>query len=390
MRNSPLPIPPHFTMTSKLAIRALLLTAFAIPQFSSAHETHGNHDGDVGQDRPKFEQAPLDSNRYVVGNERALFLWNSDWLQLPEGREWFGSTHGCMVTDSKDNVYISADAGAAVQVFSKDGKYVRSFGEDWGAGVHGLSIVQEVTEELTAIGAIVNVETEYLYIAQTSTQRVFKTTLDGKLVLELDFPSASGKYENPASYKPTSVAVAPDGTMFVADGYGLSWIHIYGKDGMYRSSFGGPGDAPSNLRTPHGLWLDTHGETPTLLVADRENHRIARFALDGTFVEGTDSKSGLLRRPCHIQFHGDLAIVADLAGRVTLLDENLKLITQLGDNPDPSQHAQFNLTPDKWKSGAFIAPHCARFDSQGNILVMDWNIAGRITRLEPLTRLASK
>jgi len=377
-------------MLSKSIFRVAILAAPVLPQFATAHDTHGDHGAIPGQDRPKFEHAPIDNKRYVVGNDRALFLWNSEWLQLPGDREWFGSTHGCMVTDAKDNAYISADAGDAIQVFAKDGTFLRSFGADWGAGVHGLSIAVEITGELTAPETMSNVATEYLYIAQTSTQRVFKTTLDGKIVQELEFPTASGHYENPASYKPTSVSVAPDGTMFVADGYGLSWIHIYDKAGTYQSSFGGPGDGPGNLRTPHGLWMDSHGETPTLLVADRENHRIARFALDGTFIEGTDSTTGMLRRPCHIQFHGDLAIVADLAGRITLLDKDLGLVAQLGDNPDPAQHAQFNLTPDKWRNGAFIAPHCARFDSQGNILVMDWNVAGRITRLEPLSRIVSK
>ncbi len=370
--------------SSKARFPSVLIVALSLSSFAIIHDpVHGDHATGLGQDHNAFEHAAHDSNRYVLGNEKALFLWNSDWIQLPKEREWFGSTHGCMVTDAADNVYISADAGDAVQVYSRDGVFVRSFGKDWGAGVHGLSIVQEAATTSRPAA-------EYLYIAQTSTQRVFKTTLLGELVMELEFPTASGKYDNRASYKPTSIAVAPDGNMFVADGYGLSWIHRYNGAGKYMDSFGGPGDGPENLRTPHGLWMDSHGETPTLLVADRENHRIARFALDGSYLGGTDADSGLLRRPCHIQFHNDLAIVADLAGRVTLLDENLNLVAQLGDNPDTSQHANFNVTPDQWRNGTFMAPHCARFDKDGNILVMDWNIAGRITRLERLTLLTSK
>ena len=374
-------------------IQGLCAASFALVGICAAHEVAhdaGERDTDQG---PHFEGAKSDGKVYITGGAKTPYLWESDWLKLPDQRQWLGSTHGCIVTDAQDNVFLSADTGDAIQVFDKHGNFVRSFGADWGAGVHGLSIVTETENVITeSEGMTENAEVlvESLFIAQTSKQRVFKTTLSGEVLLELEFPAASSKYENRSSYKPTSVAVAPDGRLYVADGYGLSWVHIFSADGIYLSSFGGPGEGPEHLRTPHGLWLDTHGDTPTLLVSDRENHRIARFSLDGKYLGGTDPESGLLRRPCHLQFAGDVAVVADLAGRVTLLDEKLELITHLGDNPDKSQHANFGVTPDKWRDGAFLAPHCARIDSVGNLLVMDWNIAGRITRLVPLSRIADK
>ena len=371
----------------KSVLQGLFVAPFVVVGICAAHEV-GHESGPVHtDDGPNFERAKSDGKVYITGGAKTPYLWESDWLKLPGQRKWLGSTHGCIVTDAMDNVYLSADTGDAIQVFDKDGNFVRSFGGDWGAGVHGLSIVTEPVEGLTEK---TEEPVESLYIAHTAQQRVFKTTLMGELIMELEFPAASGKYENRSSYKPTSVAAAPDGRLFVADGYGLSWIHIYSADGIYLSSFGGPGEGPENLRTPHGLWLDTHGDAPTLLVSDRENHRIARFSLDGKFLNGTDPESGLLRRPCHLQFAGDVAVVADLAGRVTLLNEKLELITHLGDNPDKSQHANFGVTPDKWRDGAFLAPHCARIDSAGNLLVMDWNIAGRVTRLVPLSRIADE
>ncbi|MFT4709419.1 MAG: hypothetical protein ACI9D0_001744 [Bacteroidia bacterium] len=378
------------SVSIKPLIQGLCLASFTLAGICAAHEVaHDSAEGHT-DDGPHFERAKSDGKVIITGGAKTPYLWESDWLKLPEQREWLGSTHGCIVTDAKDNVFLSADSGDAIQVFDKHGNFVRSFGADWGAGVHGLSIVTEAKEVITESEGMtenVGVLVEALFVAHTAKQRVFKTTLTGEVLLELEFPTASGKYENRASYKPTSVAVAPDGRLFVADGYGLSWIHIYSADGIYLSSFGGPGEGPENLRTPHGLWLDTHGETPTLLVSDRENHRIARFSLDGKFLGGTDPESGLLRRPCHLQFAGDVAVVADLAGRVTLLNEKLELITHLGDNPDATQHANFGVTPDKWRDGAFLAPHCARIDSAGNLLVMDWNVAGRITRLVPLFRI---
>jgi hypothetical protein len=373
-------------VSKKAILSSLSLATLSIASIlHGSHDTAGAHDA-AGQEPGHFERAAQDGKRYITGNAKATYLWESDWLQLPDGREWLGSTHGCMVTDAAGLVYISADSGDAVQVFDADGKFVRSFGGEWGAGVHGLSIVTERSPALEIQGEVIEGDVQYLYISHTAKQRVFKATLKGEIVLELEFPTASGKYDDPGRYKPTSVCAAPDGRLYVADGYGLSWIHSYDSEGHYTGSFGGPGDGPENLRTPHGLWMDTHGDVPTILVADRENHRIARFSLEGEFIGGTDPKSGLLRRPCHLQFAGDVAVVADLAGRVTLLDEKLELITHLGDNPDTSQHSNFGVTPDKWRDGAFLAPHCARIDKDGNILVMDWNVAGRITRLVPLFR----
>ena len=364
---------------------------------------HANHEGTHPAGTPQdatWERPPVPAEPLILGEGDLRFRWNSEWLQLPEGREWLGATHGCIVVDANDRVYLSADTGDAVLVFAPDGTLERSFGEDWGAGVHGLTIVSESVDVTQApymaasadTDPTKRVEVEFLYVAHTAKQEVLKTTLEGEVLLRIGIPTDSGKYDDPNRYRPTSVAVDHDGNIIVADGYGLSWVHRFTADGKYLDSFGGPGDGFANLRTPHGLWLDDHAYrrsvfTPpeaTLLVSDRENHRIARYSLTGEYLGSSDAKSGMLRRPCHLQFTNGLAAVADLAGRVTLLDTDLNVVAQLGDNPDTSQHANFGVPPQAWPQGAFTAPHCARFDSQGDLYVMDWNVAGRVTKLERL------
>jgi len=371
-------------MRIPLAITLIALFAFA-PTAQPAI-----HDGVHAQGEPAdWKRAEAPSQPVYVGTGEHRYLWDSSWVQLPEGQKWLGATHGCITVDKRGRVYASADTGDAVLVFAPDGSLERSFGKNWGPGLHGITLVTESVAVETKPGHFEQVETEFLWLAHTARQEVLKTTLTGEVLKRIGIPTESGKYADPSRYKPTSVAVAPDGSLFVADGYGLSWIHRYDKAGKYLGSFGGPGDEPKNLRTPHGLWMDVPNRfskaVPSLLVADRENHRLARFSLSGEFIEQTDPESGLFRRPCHIQFNneGTLGIVADLAGRITLVDKNLKLIAQLGDNPNEAQRANFSVPPSDWKDGAFTAPHCARFDVQGNIYVMDWNIAGRITKLMP-------
>src|SRR5262249_48172017 len=152
-------------------------------------------------------------------------------------------------------------------------------------------------------------------------------------------------------------------------------------------SFGGPGSEPGKLSTPHGLLLDTRVNPPVLLVADRENGRLQTFDLDGNHL---GIVQGMLRRPCNMCIRGTDLVVADLAGRVTILDAKNELVEQLGDNPDEKLRAQNGVPRERWQDGLFLAPHCAHWDDKGDLYVMDWNATGRITKLRHVAGPAVK
>ena len=77
---------------------------------------------------------------------------------------------------------------------------------------------------------------------------------------------------------PASVAIAPSGEVFVADGYANCRVHRFSAEGEHLASWGAPGDGPGQFHLPHGIWVDRHGR---LLVADRENDRVQMFTQDG-------------------------------------------------------------------------------------------------------------
>ena len=376
---------------TRTILPVLLITSLVAPLAFAWHDGPGHGQEPV---QPDWKRMPAPETPLIVGEGEHTFQWDAHWMQLPEGRDWLGSTHGCIALDRKGRLYMSAETGPAILVYGEDGVLQESFGQDWGGGVHGLSVVTH--KKVDKSNGVVDTSTwkaedprwqdhgQTLWIAHTSRNLVMHLTLKGEVLRSIGWPQASGKYESKDQYKPTSVAVGPGGQLFIADGYGKSWVHIYSADGEYQTSFGGPGDEPKNLSTPHGLWMDYSTKPATLLVADRENHRLARFDLQGEFLSGTDPESGLLRRPCHVQFRGDLGVVADLAGRVTLLDSDLKLVAHLGDNPKTGERANYNVAPQDWREGVFCAPHCAGFDQSGNLYVMDWNVAGRVTRLSAM------
>jgi hypothetical protein len=204
-------------------------------------------------------------------------------------------------------------------------------------------------------------------------------------VWTLGYPSDSEKYKLPIlqgniPYRPTNVAIAPNGDVYVGDGYGSNFVNQYDKNAKFIRTFGGTGKEPGKLLQPHGLMLDERISPVTLLVADRGNNRIQRFSLDGNhveFVEGT-----LL--PCHFHARGSDVVVPDLQGRVTLLDKANKVIEHLGDAKAASLRELLPLRTKprtEFTAGKFVCPHGAIFDHAGNIFVVEWVEVGRVTKL---------
>lgn len=292
-----------------------------------------------------------------------------DWGDLP-ARIRYGNTHG-VCEDSQGRIYIkhtvhaTSDSDDAIVVFDPDGRFITSWGAEFKGGAHGLHINTEGGEE-------------FLYLCDPNRHLVVKTTLDGEDVWRLGVPDASGLYNNEGEYRPTNLAVAPNGDIYIGDGYGKSWIHHYNAKAEYLRSFGGPGNQLGQVSCPHGIMVDTRGEHPELIVADRSNRRIHRFGLDGRVLGVVTDE---LRLPCHFHTRGTDLLVPDLEARVTILDKDNTLITHLGDGTDYSLRGEAR---DRFIPGRFIAPHGAIFDHAGNIFVVEWVEVGRVTKLRKL------
>jgi hypothetical protein len=299
-----------------------------------------------------------------LGEGRHTYEWVKGFCQDPGGAS-IGNTHGSIAFDSTGRMYFTTDTERAIIVLDKDGNYETAIAKEFAGGIHSLLVRREG-------------DSEFLYFTHHSQGVAVKMSLTGEVIWKIGFPAESGKYQSPGEYHPTSLAIASTGDIYIADGYGLSWIHQYDKDRKYVRSFGGYGEGDENMRTCHGLWIDSRSGTELLLVADRENNRLQLFGLDGKHIRVVKAD---VRRPCGFGQFGDDIAVADLAGRVTVLDKDFAVLTHLGDQPDPNKRAQNGVPPDQWKIGEFVSPHGCCFDRAGNLYVMDWVSAGRITKL---------
>ncbi len=346
-----------------MKFRGTLLAAtvtLAVAATSSFLPAHPNHPANA----PKESRSVTETVR--TGTDACSYETVANWCKIPDGRDSLGPTHGAIVVDKAGHIYCSMDSGDfGIVVYRPDGTVLREVGRGL-AGIHGMCLREEG-------------DGEFIYAAHLRDAQVLKLTLDGQIVWAMKGPPGeSGKYDDPQSYKPTAVAVGPGGEIFVADGYGMNWIHRFDKDRKYLGSFGSRGTEDGRFQTCHGLALDTRGERPLLLVCDRENRRLQHYDLEGNFVATVTEN---LRRPCSLAFFGDRVAVAELEGRVTILDASNRPIAHLGDNPDQKQWANYGVPSDQWQSGVFTAPHGVAFDGDGNLLVMDWNATGRISRL---------
>ncbi len=287
------------------------------------------------------------------------------WGLRPNGKSALGATHGGVVVDKAGNVYTSANKG--VVVFSPDGKVIRSYEGKEYSNMHDVEIREEEGGE-------------FIYAARNNDAEGIKFNAHtGEIVLKLPLPKESGLGD--IKFNPTAITVAPNGDIFLSNGYATNHIFKFDKTGKYLMHFGEYGNEMKQFNTAHGMTLDTRYDPPRLLICDR-NHkpkgRLLHYDLDGNFIEEVITGLGM---PTSVSIQGDYVSVPDLHGRVVILDKTNTIMAVLGHNPDPKQGKNFNVPQDQWIEGVFSGTHGSHWDADGNLYVQDWNVSGRIMKL---------
>lgn len=286
------------------------------------------------------------------------------WGLDADGKSVLGPTHGGVVIDKAGSIYTSAQLG--VFVFSPDGQVIRRFLGDEYSNIHDMEIREEDGGE-------------FIYGARNNNAEGIKFHSEtGAIVLKLGFPAESGLELK--KFNPTAITVAPNGDIFLSDGYASNYIFKFDKTGKYLMHFGSKGNDLKQFNTAHGMTLDTRYDPPRLLICDRNHEpkgRLLHYDLDGNFIEEVITGLGM---PTSAAVQGDYVSVPDLHGRLVILDKSNTIMAVLGHNPDPKTRVNFNVPQDQWIEGILSGTHGSYWDKDGNLYVQDWNVSGRIMK----------
>ncbi|MEE2639944.1 MAG: 6-bladed beta-propeller [Planctomycetota bacterium] len=300
-----------------------------------------------------------------MGSGSMTFDTVPGWGLRPDGSSALGPTHGGVVVDREGNVYTSANKGLVI--FTPGGKVIREFlGKDY-SNMHDIEIREEDGKE-------------YIYAARNNNGEGIKfEAKTGKIVLRLTYPEESKLGKIPM--RPTAITVAPNGDIFLSNGYASNHIFKYDRTGKYLMHFGEKGNGLKQFNTAHGMTLDTRYDPPRLLICDRNHQpkgRLLHYSLEGDYIAEVITGLGM---PTSVAIQGDFVSVPDLHGRVVILDKSNTIMAVLGHNPDPGKGRSFGIKQADWIEGIFSGTHGSYWDKTGNLYVQDWNVSGRIMKL---------
>jgi hypothetical protein len=336
-----------------------------------------------------------------------------DWPKLPPGRpepsrlqRRIGYMHGDVAVSSKGEVYVSvqnmwyvnlylngrqvnADMGlgpeyldpyAGLQVYAPDGTYLRNV-PNAPTDLHGFIINKEAGGEFIygVRVAATNAPPDQTK-ADWYNQAVVKMTLDGKMLMTIPATAFPDKYkitrDGNLFMRISGMAVAPNGDLYVTDGYSSDYIHRFDKNGKYITTFGGKKE-PYNFNTLHKLAFDTRFDPVRIIAVDRANNRVVHLSLDGELL-GVIADHMML--PAAVAIWGDYAGIAELGGQVTVLDKQGRAAAIFGTNTIADEKGNRTVEPSKWRPGIVTAPHGIAFNEHGDIFVSELNTFGRVHR----------
>ncbi|MDN3546981.1 twin-arginine translocation signal domain-containing protein [Mucilaginibacter aquaedulcis] len=319
---------------------------------------------------------------HTIGQGGYTYKADKGWAKISVNSNPLANCHE-MVQDSKGRLIMLGDhTHNNILIFDKSGKLLDYWGTSLPGG-HGLSISKEGGEDfllLTDCGwASDRTGANYGQSGQ-----VLKTTLDGKLIFAIGHPRTIGIYKDDEPFKPTETAVAPNGDIYVADGYGSDYIIQYNSKGQYIRHFGGHHNTNKdhNLVNAHGITVDTRDKNnPTLICTSREENCFKIFTLDGKFIKRIDMPGMYVCRAVinDQNIYAGVCWSKDAAGKrfdysgfVTILDADNKVISNPGGAAPVYKNGVLQQTLQA-TNPVFQHGHDVCVDEDKNVYVCQWN-----------------
>jgi hypothetical protein len=185
--------------------------------------------------------------------------------QAPPQDGWALGMVSWIAADRNGLIYLlqRGDKADPIVVLDQTGKVVRSWGKGMFTTPHAIRIDPQGN----------------VWTTDAASSMVYKFSPEGRTLLEIEVggqPTPCGNF-----CSTTDVAFAPDGHLFIADGYRNARVLEYSPEGKKLREWGSAGTGPGQFRLPHSIQVDAAG---IVYVADRENGRIQRFDRAGKWL----------------------------------------------------------------------------------------------------------
>ncbi|RFM30940.1 NHL repeat-containing protein [Chitinophaga silvisoli] len=298
----------------------------------------------------------------VYGHNHVQYTLDTAWSKCNPQQYPVNDCHE-MVQDKKGRIFLlTNETKNNILIYDTKGQLLNSWGHAF-PGAHGLTIHDENG-------------TEFLYITDTVKHQVYKTTLSGEILLKIDAPMDSKLYSQAEKFVPTETTIAPNGDIFIADGYGEQYILHYDSKGHLLNYFGGRGSGDEHLDNAHGILIDPRRNDGSLLVTDRTRNCFKRFSQDGKLLDIIHLPGACVCRPV---VQGEFLYAAVLrspdmdkegSGFVTILDKDNKVVSNIGGSEPVYQDGQLQAMYQTDK--IFFHPHDVCVDRDHNLYVAQW------------------
>ena len=238
-------------------------------------------------------------------------------------------------------------AGPTVSVIDgRTGKLLATWGTNQFIMPHGLTLDAE----------------DNVWITDVGRQQVFKFSPDGsRLLLTLGERGVAGADQTHFNL-PSDVAVLPDGSCYVSDGYRNTRVVKFTAAGRYDFEFGGKGAGPGQFNLPHGVAVDARGR---VIVCDRTNARLQVFDAKGQFL--AEWNGPLIGRPYGVSVSAEGHIFAIDGGDGPLKRGDRPRAVELdGDGRVLDRFGSYGKGP-----GQFLLGHDIAVARDGSVYVAD-------------------
>lgn len=318
----------------------------------------------------------------AIGHGSFMYKVDKSWAKISVNSNPLFNCHE-MVQDSKGRLIMLGDnIHNNILIFDKSGKLLDYWGTAFPGG-HGLTISKEGGEDfllLTDCGWF----QDKAGVWTKQAGQVVKTTLDGRLIFSVGHPRTIGIYKDDEPFMPTETAVAPNGDIYVADGYGSDYIIQYNSKGQYIRHFGGHNNTNKehNLVNAHGVSVDLRDKNnPLLMCTSREENCFKVFTMDGKFIRRIDTPGMYVCRAVEDgqNVYAGVCWSKDAEGKrnsnsgfVTILDGNNKVVSNPGGNAPVYKDGVLQPTLQS-VNPVFNHGHDVCVDDDKNLYICQWN-----------------